>query len=130
MLNRISWKSNFLTQITHLNFILEGRVRIAVVNIHDVDTTSFSPFFKKVKNEFLCSNSLSLEWTDLFSYETYKIIKTSESKSIIKSRNIMRREESDLFILNESFIEQFRNLNRVVKFTNSIIFSSFIILEN
>ena len=40
MLNRISGKSDLLTQVAHLNLVFEGRVRITMVNIHDVDTTS------------------------------------------------------------------------------------------
>ena len=42
----------------------------------------------------------------------------------------MRRKEGDIFIVDKPFIEQFTKLNRVVKFTDSIVFRSFIILKN
>src|SRR6056300_1813356 len=100
-----------------------------MVNIHDIDTTRFSPFFKKAENEFLRFNSLFRNGRIVL-IRNVEIVKTRESERIIKSRYVMGTEESNLLIFDKSFIKQFRNLDRIVKFTNSIIFCSFIVLEN
>ena len=42
----------------------------------------------------------------------------------------MRREQCNLTILNKSFIKNLTELNWVIKFTNTVIFSAFIVFKN
>ena len=41
----------------------------------------------------------------------------------------MRAEESDFFILNETFVEKFRDLDAVVQLSDTVSFRPFIVLE-
>ncbi len=100
-----------------------------MVNVHNVDTTRFCTFLKKTKDEFLRFNSFFLNGR-IFFILYVESVKLRESKTIIKSRYIMRGEKRNLTVLNESLIEEFADLNTVIKFANTIILRSFIVLEN
>ena len=42
----------------------------------------------------------------------------------------MRAEEGDFFVFNESFVKDFRDLDRVIKFSYAVVFGSFVVLED
>ena len=42
----------------------------------------------------------------------------------------MRAEERDFFVFNESFVKDFRDLDRVIKFSYAVVFGSFVVLED
>src|SRR5210317_2089020 len=69
VLNRISGECNLLTQVTHIHLIIKRTVRVTVVDVHDVQTTSLCTFLQKVQNEFLSSDSLS--WNRCISFITH-----------------------------------------------------------
>ena len=41
----------------------------------------------------------------------------------------MRAEEADFFILDKTFVEEFRDLDAVVQLSDTVIFRPFIVLE-
>ena len=42
----------------------------------------------------------------------------------------MRAEERDFFVFDESFVKDFRDLDRVIKFSYAVVFGSFVVFED
>jgi hypothetical protein len=53
MLEWFGRQSDLLAEITHLYLVFEGRVRVAMVKIHNVDPTSLCSLLQEIENQFL-----------------------------------------------------------------------------
>ena len=42
----------------------------------------------------------------------------------------MRAEEGDVFVFDKPFVKDFRDLDRVIKFSYAIVFCAFIVLKD
>jgi len=59
VIDGICRESDLLTQVGHINLVLEGGVGVAVVDIHNVNTTSLSTFLQKIEDQFLGTDCLT-----------------------------------------------------------------------
>ena len=52
------------------------------------------------------------------------------TKLFVDLRDIVRREQRDVLVIDKALVEQLRDLNTVVQFTDTVVFSTFVILED
>ena len=102
---------------------------ITMVDVHNIDATSLCTFFEQSKEQFLCTDCFLSQLIVAFCFQV-QFIEGIRTKLLIHLRDFVRREQSDLFIINKTLIEQLGDLNRVVQFTDAVIFSSFVVLQD
>ena len=129
VLKRSGGESNLLTQVRHVNRSGEATVGVTVVDVHDVDTSGFGTFLHQVHEQFLSLYRLTRD--GLVGFVTQiECVELGLTEGVVETRSVVGTEQGDVLVVNETSVEQFRDLDGVVELTNSVVLGSLVVLED
>ena len=92
-----SRKGDLLTQVGHVDRSVERGVRVAVVQVHDVDTTGLGTLFHQCKEQVLCLDGLTRDVRVCLVVLVHSV-ELRLSESVIETGDVTRREQRDLTV--------------------------------
>ena len=105
------------------NAWIKRAVRVAVVNVLDVDTTGTGALLHQGGEQFCCRQSAFADVRVLlvFRVETLEFVLVGK-KRIIQTRNFIRREQGNVAAFNQTGVQQAVDLYAVVQLADTVVF--------
>ena len=122
-------EGDLLTQVTHVDGNVETAVRVAVVNVHDVDTTGFGTLFHQGKEQVTSRDGLTGD-SFICLILLVESIELRLTEGIIETWGVSGGEQGDFLVADEAGVEQLGDLDGVIQFANTVVFGSLVVLEN
>ena len=112
------------------NTRIKRAVRVAVVNVLDVDTTGTGALLHQGREQFCCRQSTFADvWILLvLSVEALEFVLIGE-EGIIQTRNFIRREQGNVAAFDQAGVQQAIDLYAVVQLADTVVFYAAVVFQ-